>query len=217
MKKTKDLTASELGCHAETAFLLAGRHQTVARLVYHALTKDPFEPRAIRALSDFLCGDLLNESGYEQFSAAVLEFALQPTSPIAPEERRVLDDHLFAAKWSWAFAKKRNGEPTASMAELQDRSLFVIDETGYQDFLDGVVGRCGSLDAAFRVGHTISGALGLLLAHKTKGNAAREEDFFFPQEFSPTPEYGAWLESDAAEFEAMEKAREKLPAREDSF
>ncbi len=214
--RIKELTVAQLGRHAQNVFLFAGRHQSCARLVYHALTKDPDEPRALRALSDILAGDLLEPSGWEQLSTAVLEHALRAESPLSQTERKSFDDHLFLAKWSWSFARKRNGEPTASAEELRDRSLFVLDEEGYRKFLAGIVDRCGSLTGTFRVAHTLAGALGRLLTHKTLGQSAPIEEVFFPERFEPSADYAAWLESDAAEFDALEAERQRRTAPQGS-
>ena len=209
MTKIRDLTSEQLGRHAENVFLFQGRHQMCARLSYHTLSKDPTEPRALRALSDVLCGDLTKQSGWEQLSAAVLEYALRPGGPLPPAERASLVNHLFLAKWSWAFARKRNGETTASWEELQDRSLFVLDEDGYRNFFAGIVDRCGSLEASFRVSHALAGVMGRLLTHKTLGQSAPIEEIFQPDRFEPSAEYRIWLESDTADLDALEKERQK--------
>lgn len=211
MSKIKDLKPAQLGRHAENVHLFAGVHQTGLRLAFHALRKDQGESLALRALSDNLNGDLQKRSGWEQFSAAVLEFGLRPSSPLSRDERANLERHLFIAKWSWAFVRKRNGEATASMEELEDRSQFVVDDEGYRDFLAGVVDRCGSLEATFRVALTIAGVLGGLLIHKTRGENVDDEDLFHPDQFIPSSEYAAWLESATDELDALEKKRQSLP------
>src|SRR6267154_6179392 len=104
--KIRDLDAAQLARHAETVFLFQGRHQTCARLSYHALTLDAHQPLALRTLSDMLCGDLNKESGWEQLSAAALEYGLRPGSPIPDADHAMLENHLFFAKWSWAFVKR---------------------------------------------------------------------------------------------------------------
>ena len=180
-----------------------------ARLAYHTLSKDPNEPKALRALSDVLCGDLIKQSGWEQLSAAVLEYALRPGSPLQAKELESLDNHLFLAKWSWAFVRKRNGKTTASWEELHDRSLFVLDEDGYRTFLAGILDRCGSLEASFRVAHTLAGIMGGLLTHKTLGQSAPIEEVFQPDLFGPTDQYADWLESDTANLDELEKERQK--------
>ena len=87
MARIGDLTATQLARHAENVFLFQGRHQECARLAYHCLSLDPFEPTGLICLSDILCGDQLEESGFEQFSASVLEYALEKSSPLSPEAR----------------------------------------------------------------------------------------------------------------------------------
>jgi len=212
MNKIKDLTAAQLGRHAETVHLFAGVHVTGLRLTFHALSKDPDEPRALRALSDNLNGDLQKESGWEQLCAAVLEHALRPGSPLSPDERAKTERHLFLSKWSWAFVKKRDGEATASMEELEDGSLFIFDEAGYKDFVAGAVERCGSLEAVFRTAWTTAGMLGGLLLHKTRGKEIDDEDTLHPDEFLSSAEYAPWLESCTDELDAMEVKRQSLPA-----
>jgi len=216
MARIKDLTPGQLGRHAENVFLFQGRHQVCAKLAYLTLSKDPNEPQALRALSDVLCGDLIKQSGWEQFSAAVLEYALRKESSLSEVDRKSLDDHLFLAKWSWAFAKKRNGDTTASWEELHDRSLFVLDEEGYRKFLAGVVDRCGSIENTFRVAHTLAGIMGQLLTHKTLGQSALIDEAFTPDRFEPSAEFAAWLESDTADLDALEIERQRRSSKKDS-
>src|SRR5437870_2472118 len=100
-----DLSAAELGRHAFNVFLFAGRHQTGARLIYHALSKNSYKPLALRCLSD-----LLDTEGTEVFSGAVLEYALTSDSPLNAEERTELDDLRFLAIWSWGFSRHKSGQ-----------------------------------------------------------------------------------------------------------
>jgi hypothetical protein len=209
MPQIRDLTPEQLGRHAENVFLSKGRELACVRLAYHALSKNPNEPQALRVLSDVLCGDLQQESGMERFSAAVLEYAVRPGSPLSPAERKTLDDHLFLAKWTWAFARKRNGEVTASWEELQDRSLFVIDDVRYREFLAGVVDPSGSVERAFQAAHVLGGMMGRLLTHKTLGRNAPIESVFTPESFEPSAEYVLWLRSDTAGLADLEAARRK--------
>jgi hypothetical protein len=209
----KDLTAAELGRHAENVFLFAGRHQTCARLVYHALILDAREPRALIALSDMLAGDQVHPSGWEQLSAAVLEYALRPESALSPPDRESCERHLFLAKWSWAFARKKDGRTTASWEELQDRSLFTLDEPGYAEFLGGILKRGGSLEGCFKMAHALIGAMAGLLVHATLGGKAPVEEVFHPERFQRAPAYEPWLGGDTAELDALEREREKKSKR----
>ena len=111
MTTIKDLTPSEVGRHAENVFLIEGRHQGCSRLVYHALAGDPHEPQALRVLSDLLSGDGQKGTGLEQFAAVVLEYAMRSDSPLTAEQKKDMDQHLFLQKWTWAFAKKKDGGP----------------------------------------------------------------------------------------------------------
>lgn len=208
----RDLTPAQLGRHAENVFLTQGRQLACIRLAYHALTKDPNEPQALRVLSDLLCGDMNQETGVERFSAAVLEYGLRPGSPLSPTDRKTLEDHLFLAKWSWAFARKRNGEVTATWEELQDRSLFVLDDGRYREFLAGVVDPCGSVERAFQAAHALGGMMARLLTHKTLGQKASIEAVFSPESFEPSAEYVLWLRSDTSGLDDLERARRERSA-----
>jgi len=212
MPEIRELTPAQLGRHAENVFLTQGRELACVRLAYHALSKDPNEPQALRVLSDVLCGDLKQESGMERFSAAVLEYAVRPGSPLSPVDRKTLDDHLFLAKWSWSFARKRNGEVTASWEELQNRSLFVLDDARYRGFLSGVLEPCGSVERAFQAAHVLAGMMGRLLKHKTLGQKAPIEAVFNPESFEPSAEYVLWLRSDTTGLDDLETARRERRA-----
>lgn len=208
--KIRELSAAQFGRHAETVFLFAGRHQSCARLVYHALALDPREPRALIALSDLLAGDQVKASGWEQLSAAVLEYGLR--SPLPAEALADVERHLFLAKWSWSFAKKKDGAATASWEELQNRSLFAVDEQRYAEFLGEIVKRCGSLDGCLRVAHALAGVMGGLLVHATLAGKAAVEEVFHPDRFERAPAYDAWLDGGTEELDALEEARRKRPA-----
>src|SRR5882672_8075812 len=150
------LDAARLGRHAENVFLFQGRHQACARLCHHALRLDPDEPAALRSLSDLLSGDQVQQSPWEEFSAAVLEYALRPGSPLGEAERKRIQDHLFLAKWSWAFIKRLDGQTTASWEELQNRALFCEESERYAAFLSPVLRRCGSIEQVFATAHTLA-------------------------------------------------------------
>lgn len=202
-----DLDAGQLARHAENVFLFQGRHQACARLSYHALRLDPNQPLAIRTLSDMLTGDLLKESGWEQLSAAVLEYGLRPDSPIRGDDRAMLENHLFLAKWSWAFVKRLDGKTTCTWEELQDRSLFREERDRYDAFLAGVVDRCRSIEQTFQAAMALGGVMGRLLVHRSLGVDAPVEEVFFPDRFIEAPAYAEWLASATAPLETLERER----------
>jgi len=204
-----DLDASQLARHAENVFLFQGRHQACARLSYQALKIDAHQPAAIRTLSDLLSGDLAKASGWEQLSAAVLEYALRPESPIRAEDRTLLEDHLFLAKWSWAFVKRLDGITTCTWEDLQNRSLFREDAERYRAFLAGVLEPCRSLENAFRAAWTLAGVMGRILAHRSLGIDAPVEEVFFPDRFVETPAYAEWLVSPSDPLETLERERQR--------
>ncbi len=207
--KIRDLDAAQLARHAENVFLFQGRHQACARLSYQALTLDAHQPLALRTLSDMLCGDLKKESGWEQLSAAVLEYGLRPGSPLRDDDRTLLENHLFFAKWSWAFVKRLDGVATCSWEELQNRSLFREDRERYQAFLAGVLEPCRSLENAFRAAMTLTGVMGRLLTHRSLGVDAPVEEVFFPDRFIEAPAYAEWLASTTDPLETLERERRR--------
>jgi hypothetical protein len=204
-----DLSPSQLARHAETVFLFQGRHQTCARLSFRALRMDPDQPLAIRTLSDLLCGDLRKESGWEPFSAAVLEFGLRPGSRLRAEDRAMLENHLFLAKWSWAFVKRLDGGTTCSWEDLQNRSLFREERERYDRFLAGILEPCRSIEKAFDVSVTLGGVLGGLLTHRSLGGGAPITEVFFPERFIDAPAYAEWLASGTEKLDELERERQR--------
>jgi len=202
-----DLDAAQLARHAENVFLFQGRHQACARLSSHALRLDPNQPLALRTLSDILCGNLLKQSGWEQLSAAVLEYGLRTDGPIRGEDRAMLENHLFLAKWSWAFVKRVDGKTTCTWEELQDRSLFREERDRYLTFLADIVNRCGSIERTFEAAKTLGGVMGGLLVHREKGGEAPVEEVFFPDRFIEAPAYAEWLASPTAPLDTLERER----------
>lgn len=207
--KIADLDADQLARHAENVFLFQGRHQACARLSYHALRLQPEHPLALRTLSDMLTGDALQESGWEQLSAAVLEYALRPGTAIPEADRAPLRDHLFMAKWSWAFVKRLDGQTTCTWEELQNRSLFREETERYAAFLAGVVDRCGSIESTFRAALTLGGVMGRLLVHRDRGVDAPIEEIFTPGNFVEAPAYAEWLASTTNPLDTLERERQR--------
>jgi hypothetical protein len=207
--KIRDLDASQLARHAENVFLFQGRHQACARLSYHALKLDPYQPLAVRTLSDMLTGDLQKESGWEPFSAAVLEYGLAPGSPIRGEDGAMLERHLFLAKWSWSFVKRLDGSPTCTWEELQNRALFREETDRYRRFLAGVVEPCRSIQNAFQAAMALAGVMGRILTHGSLGVDAPIEEVFFPDRFIEQPAYAEWLASPTAQLDTLERERQR--------
>jgi hypothetical protein len=203
MTRIVDLTAAQLARHAFNVFLFEGRHLVGARLIYHALLLEPYEPDALRCLSDILDND-----GTEALSAVVLEYALAPESPISAVAREELDDLRFVAKWGWSFSKHKEGLTAVGWEHLHDRSQFIVDEEGYQALVESYASYAGSLEKAFQGAHTLSGVMGGLLTHKELGAKSGMEDIIYPERFERTPLYDDWLQSDTEEFDALEAARE---------
>ncbi|MBV8880458.1 MAG: hypothetical protein JO332_10870 [Planctomycetaceae bacterium] len=207
--KIADLDPAQLARHAENVFLFQGRHQACARLSVHALRLDPNQPLALRTLSDMLTGDQLKESGMEQFSAAVLEYALRPASPLNADDRALLENHLFLAKWSWAFVKRLDGQTTCTWDELQNRALFREEKDRYREFLDGILAPSRSIEGAFRAAWTLGGVMGRLLVHRSLGVDAPIEEVFFPDRFVEAPAYAEWLASSADPLDTLERERQR--------
>jgi hypothetical protein len=207
--KIADLDAAQLARHAENVFLFQGRHQACARLSFQALRLDAHQPVALRTLSDMLCGDLTKQSGWEQLSAAVLEYALRPDSPIRGDDRTLLENHLFLSKWSWAFVKRLDGITTCTWEELQNRSLFREEPERYQTFLSGVLEPCRTIENAFRSALTLGGVMGRILTHRHLGVDAPVEEVFFPDRFVEAPAYAEWLASSTAQLDTLERERQR--------
>jgi hypothetical protein len=186
------LSPAQLGRHATNVFMYGGRHVEGARLIYHALRRDPAQPEALRCLSD-----LLDAKGTEQLSAVVVEYALA-LGALPDDDRKALDDLLFLAKWGWGLSRHRNGDVHLAGEAFEDRSAFVMDEQRYGEFL---------LEGAFRSAHVLCGCMGGLLAHKRLGSKAPLAAIFSAGDFEDTPEYSKWLESDTSELDGLEAAR----------
>ena len=204
MARIADLSASQLSRHAFNLYMFQGRHVTGARLIYHALRLDPNEGEGLYCLSDFLA-----EDGTEQFSAAVLEYALVPGRVTEEESHRVLDFHRFLAKWEWGFSRHSSGNPHLGSEDFRDRSQFVIDEAKWREFLSWVVNMGGSLEGAFRAAHTLVGALGGLLTHISFGKKSPIDEVFHSERFRETPEYGSWLRETTEDLDGLEEHRRK--------
>lgn len=116
MTAIEDLSAQQVARHAFNVFLFSGRHQTGAKLIYHALRLDQTSAEALRCLSD-----LMDADGTQVFSGVVLEYALSESTGITGEDRRVLDDLRFMAKWSWGFARHKSGNPHLGQEAFADR------------------------------------------------------------------------------------------------
>ena len=201
------LTPAQLARHAFNVFLFGGRHQTGAKLIYHALTIEPYEPEALRCLSDFL-----DSKDTEVFSGIVLEYALAPDSPLTPSERTVLDDLRFLAKWSWEFSRHRSGERHLPGEAFKDRSQFIVDEERYLAFLQQALPPDGSFRTGFVAAHTLVGAMSGLITHQQFGAAAPFAELLHPDRFHQTDAYAQWLSSDTAELDALEKSRQERSA-----
>ncbi len=200
----EQLSAQQVARHACNVFLFSGRHQTGAKLIYHALRLDQKNAEALRCLSDFLDAD-----GTQVFSGVVLESALDESTGIADEDRTVLDDLRFLAKWSWSFSKHRSGSPHLGQEAFADRTAFVVEDERYRDFLAEVVVPAGSLSNGFRAAHTLCGAMAGFLKHRESGEKAGIEESVHPERFSETSAYREWLKTTTDELDALEQAREQ--------
>lgn len=209
MPAIADLTAPALARHANSVFIFSGRHQIGARLVYRALQLDPYEPGALRALSD-----ILDYNGTQPLSGLVLEYALAPDSPLSEKDRAELDDLRFLAMWSWAFSKHKSASTTLDAAAFKDHSQFIVDHVGYREFLQPTLEQAVSLENAFLAARTLMGAMGQLLMHKTLGSAAPIEEIFHPDCFVETSVYAEWLQSDTGLLDALEAERQNFTVRQ---
>jgi hypothetical protein len=198
------LTAQQLARHAFNVFLFSGRHQTGARLIYRALELDPRDAQALRCLSD-----LLDADGTHVFSGTVLEYALSETTGIAGDEREVLDSLRFLAKWSWGFSRHKSGESHLAQEAFADRSMFIVDEERYKEFLAQLIGSAGSLQKAFESAHALCGAMAGFLLHREHGGTAGLEESLHPERFVRTDAYSQWLHGGTEELDALEVARQK--------
>ncbi len=203
----EQLSAQQVARHAFNVFLFSGRHQTGAKLIYHALRLDQANAEALRCLSD-----LMDADGTEVFSGVVLEYALSESTGITGEDRRVLDDLHFLAKWSWGFARHQSGNPHLGQEAFTDRAAFVVEEDRYREFLAQVVNPAGSLPDGFKAAHTLCGAMAGFLTHREFGGKAGIEESVHPDRFSETPAYREWLKTSTDELDALERERQKKSA-----
>lgn len=121
----------------------------------------------------------------------------------------MLENHLFLAKWSWAFVKRIDGRKTCTWEELQNRSLFREDRDRYTAFLADVVDRCGSIDKTFEAARTLGGVMGRILVYREAGADAPVEEVFFPDRFVEAPAYAEWLASSTDPFDKLERERQR--------
>ena len=196
------LNAEQLAHHASNVFLLHGRNQTGAKLIYRALELDPCNAVAIRCLSDFF-----DTKGMEIFSAVVLEHALTNCTKINKEDRKELDHLRFFAKWTWAFSRHKSGETDLGYEAFADQSEFVVDEKRYKEFLDQIIDRTGSLENAFKSAHTLCGVSAELLTPEKPD--IRITDCIRPEQCERAKEYDDWLQSTTKELDALEVERQK--------
>jgi hypothetical protein len=200
----EQLNVQQVARHAFNVFLFSGRHQTGARLIYHALRIDSKNPEALRCLSDFL-----DTEGTQVFSGAVLEYALSESTGIKGDDRKTLDDLRFLAKWSWGFSLHKSNNPHLAQDAFANRALFIVDEARYQAFLAELITRAGSLDKAFTAAHTLCGAMAGFLTHRELGGEAGINESISPEKFLITPTYAEWLKSSTSELDALESERLK--------
>jgi len=154
MPTIAQLSPAQLGRHAPNVFMYGGRHADGARLIYHALRRDPAQPEALRRLSG-----LFDTKGTEQLSAVVLELALA-LGALPDDDRKALDDPLFLAKWGWGFSRHRSGDVHLAGEAFEDRSAFVMDELRHGEYLGSVIACGGSVEGAFRSAHVLCGCMG---------------------------------------------------------
>jgi len=198
------LNAKQLARHAFNVFLFSGRHETGAKLIYRAVELDPRNIDALRCLSD-----LLDVDGTEVFSGVVLEYALSESVPKNDEELKELDDLLFLAKWSWGFSRHTSGNIHLAQEDFIDRSVFVVDEIRYEEFLDQILSRTCSLHDGLKSAHTLCGKIAGILAHETFGESPGIEEFIYPKRFQIKTTYDDWLQSSTEELDSLEEVRKQ--------
>lgn len=196
-----DLSSQELARYATIVFLHQGRHVLGARLTYHALALDPRNGPALRALSD-----LLDSKGTEHLAGLVMEYALAPETKVSGSPRAEIDDLRFFSLWTWGFSKHKSGSASLTAEDFKGRTQFVVDEERYRNSLAPWITEAGGLVEAFKGAHTLIGAMGGLLEHKTLGGRATAEESFHPERFVRTKEYDRWLREKTKPLDALEAA-----------
>src|SRR3989454_4364101 len=206
MPRIGDLSASQLARLADNIMMFQGRRKAGGgRLAYHALVLNHYEGTALRCLYDFI---VYKET--HDISAAVLEYALTPGTPISEFERKLLDEIRFRSLWQDGFSRHDSGRTTLDWDDFQDRSRFQIDERAYREFLEPTLAQGGSLEGAFRAAHTLAGALSGLLIHSLYGTRPPPtEEAFHPDRFFRAPAYDQWLWEDTAPLDALEGVRQE--------
>ena len=170
-----DFSPEELGQLALHEYALRGPNDLGLRLVFTALEKDPYQPKALLAL-----GQLLNAFREEQEAAIILEYALAIESPIPIEEQNELENLRMRFKWQWGFAKHKHGKQVLSGVDFNNQNSFFIDEMRYWTFFSPLQNKAGSLELAFQ---TIRQQNGKEIGFLRKG----------PNGFSHTPAWESWL------------------------
>lgn len=167
--RIKDLKAPELAEAATVTLQRLGRNALSARLIYRALELDPYQPQALLMLSEFYRGKS-QPVGDEIFAGIIVEYAIDPKSPLSAEQKRLFDRPRIEVMNLWGFVKARAGD-------------FDVDYLGYMSFLSELSMRVGSPANGFKI------ALAKLGVHAGILDAAKG---------AAAPAYKEWLNSDAA-------------------
>jgi len=156
---------------------------------------------------------LLDAEDTHVFSGVVLEYALAESTGLVGEERKELDDLRFLAKWSWGFSRHKSGVPHLRQEAFADRSMFIVDDERYGEFLAQLAQPAGSVQKAFQSAHTLCGAMAGFLVHKELGGKAGFEESLHPERFERAAAYHEWLQTSTDELDALEAARQEKSAK----
>lgn len=186
----QDLTADELAEYALYVFILSGRNQMGAALIYRCLELEPYHSAGLRNLSDFLDGQ-----GSEMLSAVVMEYLIGHYQGPA-ERKKEYEDILFLSKWVWGFSKQRSGQTQLSADDFDDKTQFESDEAAYNLFLETPVSIAGSPERVIHGARNLLGVYGGVLRSPSLIETHKPIDILLLDDFEKTPQYDTFLQMD---------------------
>lgn len=195
MKQIKDLTADELAEYALYVFILSGRHQMGAALIYRCLELEPKHPAGLRNLSDFLDG-----KGSEMISAVVMEYLIKHYQGPA-ERKKEYEDILFLSKWAWGFSKHHSGQTELGADDFVDQTQFTTDDAAYDLFLEVPLSIAGTAEKVVQGAHNLVGVYAGGLHSPSLIETHKPIDILLLNDFEKTPAYTEFLELDVRRFE----------------
>jgi len=170
--RVQDVSADQLAEASIKSLQKTGRNHVSLRLLYRALEKDPYQPKALLIMSELYRSQKKGSrpSGDEIFSGIIIEYAMDGKSPIAADNKRLFDKARLDIMTQWGFVTSRGAETD-------------VDHLGYMTYINELMSGIHSVANGFKIALTKLGvqvgALDLAKGH-------------------PTRAYQDWLHSDAS-------------------